>query len=84
MQGTRFSKLALVSFVSALGSCGLSFVPAAYSVLSILAFCLWFLTIFLGFAMFGRKGFWLLLGAPFALVFPALLILIGMGGLDRM
>jgi hypothetical protein len=84
-QMDSFSTLALLSFASALSSFALNFSPGPYVWLSILVFCLWFLTIFLGFAMFRRKGFWLLLGAPFALVFLAGLILMasrgGLGGM---
>ena len=83
MQIDKFSTLSLLSFASALSSFALNFTPGSYGWLSVLVFCLWFLTIFLGFAMFGRKGFWLLLGAPFALAFLAVVSLAAMGGLDK-
>jgi hypothetical protein len=76
--------LSLLSFASALSGFALNFMPGSYSWLSVLVFCLWLLTIFLGFAMFGRKGFWLLLGAPFALAFLAVVLMVAMGGLDKM
>ncbi len=82
MQITNFSTLAVLSFALALSSLALNFKHGSYDWLAVSVFCLWFLTIFLGFAMFGRKGFWLLLGAPFALAFVVVILIAAAGGLN--
>ena len=67
----------IASLVLAALACGLPFLTHfADGGLSILLFVLWLISLVIGFARFGWRGVWFLLGAPLGLFWVVTLILV--------